>query len=93
MANHWAGINQRIRERHPALFAKAEALSSRMASAIALDTCHKPRLKRLRAGLRTTISCCDPQMLRTWIGEFEAAIDSECRAAYRTVSAPVCEAA
>lgn len=74
-------LNRSIRAKHAALFAKAEALSSRMGSVIALNTCHAPRLRSLRAGLRNVINANHPGMLRTWIGEFEDAIDSECRAA------------
>lgn len=79
-------IDRKTRGRHAPLFAKAEALSSRMASAIALNTCHVHRLRSLRKGLRNKIACCDPAMLRTWIGEFEMAIDAECRAAHAAVS-------
>lgn len=82
----WAEIDRRTRERNAPLFAKAEALSARLGAAIALGTCHKARLRTLRAGLRNEIACCNPLHLRMWLADFEAAIDAECRAAHATVS-------
>lgn len=82
----WATLNAAIRERHAPLFAQAEALSSRLASAAALGTCHAPRLRSLRRMLRAEIAECNPIWLRKWIADFGEAIETECAAAHRVVA-------